>query len=73
MHHLARNLSCVSYFFFTLICLIKPHSRILVILIPRILVILIPELAGRGLNVAGLDDVTLGLLVVVLTSDPPVG
>ena len=39
----------------------------------KILVIVIPELGGRGLDVAGLDDVTLGLLVVEMTSDPPVG
>ena len=37
------------------------------------LVIALPELAGRGLDVAGLADVTLGLLVLAMTSDPPVG
>ena len=42
-----------------------PHSKTIVIVVP--------ELAGRGLDVAGLDDVTLGLLVVVDVVDGLLG
>ena len=48
--------------------LILPHSKIIVIVVPEP-----AELAGRGLDVAGLDDVTLGLLVVVDVVDGLLG